>query len=697
MAASGYNTVRVFLNNCCSGGIGNPVGGLSQAYLANLVDFLNRAKAHGLFVVIVNADIPESGGYDALVGAPAGFAYPNILYMTPGGIAASAKFWTDFVIGLATLKAPFDAILGFDIQGEAHFDLGATPLSMTTGTVTTANRKSYDLSDSSARQTLMDDNLVNFIDQVRGAVIKVDPTAPVFVSFYPSKSPNPTPFEDPIHQFIRPYPAICCSTADFIDLHAYLWGLTLPQLVQNFESSGLTVKPLVMFEYGTALNHALSAEAAAAALQRWQSDSCSYGFTGWLLWNWDLSDATNPDTNYWSALSGGGVVDRALRPLDRPSACQPGSYFDQDIAIGATVTASSSLAGYGPAMAVDGSANTWWSAGAFAPQWIQIDLPAPSIVTAIRLTVSQFPNGPTVHDLYVQSQGDAQPRLVSEFSGTTQDQQVLTWTASQPLVGVTSIRVATVASHSWVAWREIEILSGDTGRPAISSVVNGASFDATITPGSWVTIQGTGLAASTRLWKTSDFKGAQLPTVLDGVRVSIDGAPASVYYISPTQLNVQAPYPIHTGQAVAVTVARDNAQTAASAQVESKTYDPALFAYIASSSLYAAAVFPDGTVVGDPAKTAGTRGARPGNHISLYGTGFGASPSGVVINSHTALSNPVVVTVGGQPATMTYAGLVGAGLFQINIVIPNLPVGDHPVAIQFQGASAATSPSIPIR
>src|ERR1039458_6373324 len=134
-----------------------------------------------------------------------------------------------------------------------------------------------------------------------------------------------------------------------------------------------------------------------------------------------------------------------------------------------------------------------------------------------------------------------------------------------------------------------------------------------------------------------------------------------------------------------------------SSQAQSKPFDPALFAYSASGSLYAAAVFPDGTIVGDPTKTPGTRAASPGDQVSLYGTGFGTSPSGVVIDSPTVLSNPVVVTVGGQPATVEWAGLVGVGLFQINIVVPNLPVGDFPVAIQFQGASAASPPDIPIR
>jgi uncharacterized protein (TIGR03437 family) len=396
------------------------------------------------------------------------------------------------------------------------------------------------------------------------------------------------------------------------------------------------------------------------------------------------------------------VINSALNPAARPNPCSPGSFLGEDLALEATATASNAWTGTspgsgGPTLAIDGNVDTFWNSGGFAPQWIEVDLAAPSIVSGVNLIVDQSPAGPTVHDLYVQSEGGGQPQLVAELSGTTQDQQVLTWTASKPLVGVTSIRVVTVISPSWVGWREIEILSGDNGHPTVSSVVNGASFDPAITPGSWVTIQGTDLAASARTWQPSDFNGSQLPTMLDGVSVGIDGAPAAVYYISPTQLNVQAPSAIHTGQAVAVTVVRDNVQINASAKANSKIDDPALFTYDASGSTYVAAVFPDGTVVGDPTKTPGTRGASSGDSISLYGTGFGVSPSGVVITSPTTLSSTVQVMIGGQPTTVQYAGLVGVGLFQINILVPNLPIGDFPVAVQFHGASAATLPSLPIR
>ena len=81
-------------------------------------------------------------------------------------------------------------------------------------------------------------------------------------------------------------------------------------------------------------------------------------------------------------------------------------------------------------------------------------------------------------------------------------------------------------------------------RPAIQSsngVQNGATFEPNMVSSSWTTIKGENLAQTTRIWLGSDFVEGRAPTELDGVKVNIDGKPASVYFISPTQINVQAP------------------------------------------------------------------------------------------------------------------------------------------------------------
>jgi hypothetical protein len=328
------------------------------------------------------------------------------------------------------------------------------------------------MSVSAQKRQMMDDNLVYWIDSVRSAIRAADPTALVSVGFFHPQQPNPARLGDP--RLIDTAPAIGSSQADIIDLHPYPGiDLTLPQFVQNYGMPPVSAKPIIMGEFGAIQLAYQSPEAAAPILQQWQFESCGYGFSGWLLWSWDVEN--QPDVNLWSALSDGGVIDAALRPLARPDPCRAGVYFNPDLAIGATVTASNSQSGHDPAQAIDGSLYTFWSAGAIAPQWVQIDLPGPSIVRGIELTVSQSPSGETIHDLYVQTQG-TQRQLVKEFSGTTQEKQVLAWTPRQPMAGVVSIRVETVKSPSFVAWREIEILSGS---PAIALSAASLSFTAT--------------------------------------------------------------------------------------------------------------------------------------------------------------------------------------------------------------------------
>jgi hypothetical protein len=69
--------------------------------------------------------------------------------------------------------------------------------------------------------------------------------------------------------------------------------------------------------------------------------------------------------------------------------------------------------------------------------------------------------------------------------------------------------------------------------PAISGVVNGASFQPGIAANSWVTVQGTGLAPITDNWSNSIVNG-KLPTSLDGVTVpSAANLPTSISYLPP--------------------------------------------------------------------------------------------------------------------------------------------------------------------
>jgi uncharacterized protein (TIGR03437 family) len=176
----------------------------------------------------------------------------------------------------------------------------------------------------------------------------------------------------------------------------------------------------------------------------------------------------------------------------------------------------------------------------------------------------------------------------------------------------------------------------------------------------------------------------RLPTSLDGVSVTINGKPAFVEYISPTQINVQAPSDTAVGVVDVVVTNNGAASVAATAQLQ--TVAPAFFEY--PGTTYAAASrLPDYAAIADPAAVPGTVPARPGDLVVLWGTGFGATnppvPAGTVVRGTPATTISPRVTVGGVPAEVVSTLLTtdSAGLYQVTLRIPeSAPAG--PVALQ---------------
>jgi minor extracellular serine protease Vpr len=227
--------------------------------------------------------------------------------------------------------------------------------------------------------------------------------------------------------------------------------------------------------------------------------------------------------------------------------------------------------------------------------------------------------------------------------------------------------------------------------PLITSVEDGAAFGPGFANGSWLTIRGFDLAGTTRIWQGSDFQGAQLPTALDGVQVNMQGRSAYVYFISPTQLNVLAPDNPLTNTRFGITVVRDGKN---SNQFIANSLDrnPEFFRFDGRNL---AAVHADGTFVGPVNLFEGVtmRPAKPGDFVQLFGTGCGETtpplPSGTIIGTTAPVSEPSILTIGGKPATVTFAGLSGNGLCQVNAVIPSLPAGDAEVVLQIGNAKSA--------
>jgi len=83
----------------------------------------------------------------------------------------------------------------------------------------------------------------------------------------------------------------------------------------------------------------------------------------------------------------------------------------------------------------------------------------------------------------------------------------------------------------------VAISEGISAQPAVTAVLNAASFTATVSPGSWVTIFGKNLADA-----PLTPPSASLPTSLGGVSVTVGGLSAPLSYISPDQVNAFIPF-----------------------------------------------------------------------------------------------------------------------------------------------------------
>ncbi len=232
----------------------------------------------------------------------------------------------------------------------------------------------------------------------------------------------------------------------------------------------------------------------------------------------------------------------------------------------------------------------------------------------------------------------------------------------------------------------------------VTGVVNAGSYQPGIASGTWISIFGTDLCQSTYLWQASDIVNGALPTTLQGVSVTVNGLPAYVDYVSPTQINALAPDDNTLGP-VPVQV------TTAGATSNAVTVQKSLFApaFLTFDGTHVAALHADYSLVGAPNLLPGavTTPAQPGETILLYGVGFGPAdppqPSGQLVTAAAPLANGVQVTIGGQTASVAYAGLTGSGLYQFNVTVPNLANGDAAVVAIIGGVATQTGVAVTVQ
>ena len=221
----------------------------------------------------------------------------------------------------------------------------------------------------------------------------------------------------------------------------------------------------------------------------------------------------------------------------------------------------------------------------------------------------------------------------------------------------------------------------NAAQPVINAVTNAASYAAdALSPGALITLFGINLAPV-----TASARSTPLPLSIADVSVTVNGLAAPLLYVSPVQINVQAPFAVSPGPAQIVV--RVNGTPSAALNISIREAGPGIFTGLDGQ---AAALNRDNS------RNSPQNSAAVGTFVSLYFTGQGPlavpvddgapAPIGPVIHAMLEAS----ATVGGVPAEIQFAGLAPgyAGLAQMNLRVPPLPAGTYPVIVKMGGVAS---------
>jgi uncharacterized protein (TIGR03437 family) len=237
----------------------------------------------------------------------------------------------------------------------------------------------------------------------------------------------------------------------------------------------------------------------------------------------------------------------------------------------------------------------------------------------------------------------------------------------------------------------VELAPAIPAKPAISagSLVSAAtSLAGTVSPNSWVTLYGTDLGVTKRAWADGDFVNGGLPYSLDGVSVLLTqfGAARLAYvgYVSPTQVNFLVPSDFVP--AAATVQVRNPAGITATVAMAVAGNAPQLFTADGKKVLASRA---NGNTVAT---------AAPGETITIYGTGLGATNPALIPGILPADAFPLAtlpqVTIGDAAATVVSASVVPgtAGVYQVRVTVPSAAAnGDLPLVIRTGTANSAST------
>ena len=234
-------------------------------------------------------------------------------------------------------------------------------------------------------------------------------------------------------------------------------------------------------------------------------------------------------------------------------------------------------------------------------------------------------------------------------------------------------------------------------------VLLGAGFErGPVAPGSIISLFGQNLAATAATAQT-----LPLPRTLNGVRVLVGEKEAPLFYVGPGQVNAQVPVELEADRQLQVRV-ETNGVSSSPEPLQTTAVRPGIFTLGPPYGNQGAILIGNSNKLAMPV-TANipSQPAAVGGVISIFCTALGATDPAVASGQPgpsaeplAQVKTPVTVTIGGKPATVSFAGMAPgfAAVYQVNAQVPTgVTPGDAVPVVITQGGFASNTATIAVR
>lgn len=351
MHASGYNTVRVFIDPHEINGVGGP-NTLNSGYVSNLVQFINLASANSLYVILTFSGAPWAYTTSAPLDSPS-LCNGSItqLVMNLSLVNAKQAYVRDVIKALKQGGAIMSNIFSYGIENEFHYRKECTPINNVVPQYVCPNggispnpiwrntpAGTFDINTQCGQQQMQDANMVQYINQLTAAIKAEHSQALVTMGFF-------SPVIADANTKVRPYWAIMGSNLDYVSVHFNLapagvsrsptldWRTVWPNSSLDaqmlaIEEGAVSTKPIVMQEFYMNTAMVPNSTAAAYMARDAQIQACAWGpgkpiknqIKSSLFWTWDTTDPDAGGT-YWTMVAQSGNISGQLSPNVRPNPC----------------------------------------------------------------------------------------------------------------------------------------------------------------------------------------------------------------------------------------------------------------------------------------------------------------------------------------------------------------------------------------